>query len=109
MVVRLNGFDESTLLEIGALVLNFLSKCSTLSGLEDGSLVSNDLTKQELLVGNVKTVDNINLIQNTIQKSMQQKGLNDLSQQLEIFDDALNCVMDIPGDWHARLAMQLSI
>jgi hypothetical protein len=109
LILGMNPLDEAASMETGAIVLKLLSDFSLIELNDDGSWVSGDLNKFVFFFGDLKTVDNINLIQDNIRKSMNGKGFTQLAKQLDVFDKALNRVLDLPGDWHAGLSMLSSI
>ena len=109
IVVGLDAMEEAASMETGAIVLSLLMKAGVMTVDGDGKFQLGDTTKFVMLFGDVKTVDNINLIQDTIRQSMQGKGFDEASHQLSVFDKALERVMDVPGDWHAGLSMLTSI
>ena len=109
LVVGLDAMEEAASMETGAIVLSLLMKAGIMHIEDDGSFKLGDTSKFVMLFGDVKTVDNINLIQETIRNSMRGRGFDDLNNQLSVFDKALDCVMDLPGDWHAGLSMLTSI
>ena len=96
-------------METGAIVLKLLLEAGLMKLDDDKSFVEGDLSKFVLFFGDLKTVDSMNLIHDTIQKSMNGKGFTELSAQLDVFEKALDRVMDLPGDWHAGLSMLNSI
>jgi hypothetical protein len=109
LILGMNGLDEAASMETGAIVLKLLADFGLIQLNDDGSWIEGDLDKFVLFFGDLKTVDNINLIQDNIRKSMNGKGFTQLSKQLDVFDKALNRVLDLPGDWHAGLSMLSSI
>jgi hypothetical protein len=74
--------DESASTETGAIVLDLLLKAGVIKVEEDGKYRSGDVDKFVLLFGDVKTVDNMDLIIETIRKSMNGGGYTELSNQL---------------------------
>jgi hypothetical protein len=109
MFLGLNAMDESASTETGAIVLELLLKAGVIVVEDNGKYRRGDTDKFVILHGDVKTMDNINLLQETIRKSMNGSGYSELSNQLLVFDQALSQVMDLPGDWHAGLSMLSSI
>jgi hypothetical protein len=101
----LNAMDEAASTETGAIVLELLLKAGVIEVDQDGKYSLGDDDKFVLIFGDVKTVDNINLILETIRKSMNGDGYTELSNQLLVFERALSRVMDLPGDWHAGLSI----
>eukprot|EP00956_Cyclotella_meneghiniana_P027041 scaffold59842_cov59-Cyclotella_meneghiniana.AAC.2 len=109
MMIVMNPMEEAASMETGAKILELLIKAGVMSIDDDGKFAVGDLSKFIILAGDVKTVDNLNLIQETIRSSMKGRGFTELSHQLSVFDQALSRVMDLPGDWHASLSMLQAI
>jgi hypothetical protein len=105
----LNALEETASTETGAIVLELLEKAGVIVITDDGQFELGDTKKFVILYGDVKTVDNINLLEETIRTSMKNHGMSELQSQLSVFDEALNRVMDLPGDWHAGMSMLQSI
>ena len=103
------GIDEAASKECGALTLDMLLKFGILEQDGDGmwQLTENWEAKRAFLIGDVKTVDNVDKIAEDL--SNRPLSLKESSQQAEVFAKALKNVMTIPGDWHAGLTMLQSI
>jgi hypothetical protein len=80
--------DESASTETGAIVLELLLKAGVIVVEDNGKYRRGDTDKFVILHGDVKTMDNINLLQETIRKSMNGSGYSELSNQLLVFDQA---------------------
>jgi hypothetical protein len=64
-------------METGAIVLDLLERAGVIVIEDDGGFALGDTDKFVLLFGDVKTVDNINLIQETIHQSMNGSGFDE--------------------------------
>eukprot|EP00956_Cyclotella_meneghiniana_P024622 scaffold49684_cov59-Cyclotella_meneghiniana.AAC.1 len=109
ILIGINPMSEAASMETCAIVLELLVKAGVMTVEDDGKFGIGDLSKFIILAGDVKTVDNLNLIQETIRSSMDGRGFTELNHQLQVFDKVLSRVMDIPGDWHAGLSMLQAI
>ena len=92
------GIDEAASKECGALTLDMLLKFGILEQDGDGmwQLTENWEAKRAFLIGDVKTVDNVDKIAEDL--SNRPLSLKESSQQAEVFAKALKNVMTIPGD-----------
>lgn len=109
-ILGLIGIDEASSTECGGIALDLLRR--------NGVLVYDTMRrlwvlaetwedKVVVLFGDVKTVDNINLIEDMIKKSPRSIGSHE--DQLAIFEKALSRIVLVPGDWHTGLAKLISI
>jgi hypothetical protein len=104
------GLDEARSDGTGAVVVDLQARAGMLDYDGNKFTCAEDIDQRWMLMfGDVKTVDNINLINDMIQKTNARGGLSDNSDQLDVFEKALDRLLDIPGDWHAGLAMLQSI
>lgn len=109
-ILGLIGIDEASSTECGEIALDLLWRHGVL--VYDISkrlwmLADNWVDKVVVLFGDVKTVDNINLIEDMIKKLPQNIGSHE--DQLAIFERAISRIVLIPGNWHTGLAKLISI
>jgi hypothetical protein len=104
-ILRLIGVDEASAVECGGIALDLLRHNGVLVySIEKSLWILSDNWEEKMVVlfGDMKTVDNINLIKDMIKKSPRNISLN-------IFEKALSRVILVPGDWHAGLVKLISI
>ena len=103
------GINGPASKECGALTLDMLLKFGILNQDGDGmwQLTGNWEAKRAFLIGDVKTVDNVDKIAEDL--SSRPLSMKESSQQAEVFAKALQNIMTVPHDWHAGVTMLQSI
>ena len=103
------GIDESASKECGVITLDLLLRAGVLIQSDDGSWeLADDWDKRRIYIfGDAKTIENMAKFVRDMQDRRISYSVANL--QGEMFLKAVSTIMDLPGDWHAGLAMAQSI
>ena len=109
MMLGFLGLKEESAKECGSITLDQLYRMGILVEKDDGTweLASNWKERRAYLFGDAKTVENIAKFVRDL--SSRPLSYDEQSHQADIFLDAMSVVMQLPGDWHAGLAMLQAI
>ena len=103
------GIDEPASKECGVFTLDLLLRAGVLISHENGgwSLAEDWNTQRIYLFGDAKTIENMTKFVRDMQERKISYSMANM--QAKIFLQALECVVEIPGDWHTGLNMLTSI
>ena len=109
IMLGLLGIAEESSNECGAISLDQLYRMGILLECEDGTweLAPNWESRRPYLFGDAKTVENVSKFVREL--ASRQMSYDTIHHQADIFMDAMSIVMQLPGDWHAGLAMLQAI
>ncbi len=109
MMLGVSGLEEETGNQCGAHQLDKLYRGGILIEKSDGTweLAEGYEKRRMYLFGDCKTIENLAKFSRDL--SNRKLSYDKAADQAAIFMDALEVVMDMPGDWHAGLAMLKSI
>ncbi|KAK1743298.1 hypothetical protein QTG54_005919 [Skeletonema marinoi] len=109
MMLGLAGMEEDSANKCGSITLDQLYRVGVLEENADGTwkLADGWEKRRIYLFGDRKTIENMQ----KFSRDMANRKLtyDDATRQADVFMDAMTTVMQLPGDWHAGLAMLKSI
>ena len=109
MMLGVSGLEEETGNQCGAHQLDELFRCGILIQKADGSwgLREDYINRHIYVCGDAKTTENLAKFDRDL--SDRKLSYDKAAEQAAVYMDARSVVIDLPGDWHAGLAMLKAI